>query len=162
MASLRVLLVCTGNTCRSPMAEGMLRAGARRRGLEVEVVSAGTGAYAGTPATPEAVRVMREEYGVDIGTHRARGLEPDLLAGSDLILTMTREQKAVIQLLASGAAGKVFTLKEFARQGENENLAADIRDPIGQSLEIYRECAAEIAREIEGVLTRLAKGHLIP
>lgn len=138
------------------MAAAIFASAAQRRGLEVEVVSAGTGAWSGAPPSAAAVRVMEDDYGLDIRGHRSRPLDPELVEGADLILTMTRGQKAILLLQAPAAAGKVFTLKEFAFPGENQKEAVDIDDPIDKPLDEYRRCAAEMARAIDAALGRLA------
>ncbi len=135
------LLVCSGNTCRSPMAAGLLKHllaeklhcrqdELTEKGYHVE--SAGTGAYSGAPATPEAVDALRER-GIDITGHRSQPLSLELLNRSDYVFAMTDRQLATIRALTGGAD------KRIAKLGEE-----DIEDPIGGSREEYARCAAEI------------------
>lgn len=164
---MRVLFVCTGNTCRSPMAAGFFAAAARRRRLDVAVSSAGVGAWEGAPATAEAV-IAAAEYGVDLKAHRARRLTPALVEEADLVLTMTQAQKDDVLSLVPAARGKVHAIKEFvgrasAGGGRQERAAAgsktvsiDIADPIGRSLAAYRECAGDLHAAAEALADLLA------
>ncbi len=146
---LRVLLVCAGNTCRSPMAQAFLAEAAAREGLPVAFESAGVNAASGCPASETAVSVLRE-MGLDVSTHRSRCL-PDDLGEFDLILTMTRSQKALVGLVA-GEGARVFTLKGFAGLGEE-----DIPDPIGSSPAEYRKLAEELRSLVPPVLGRIKR-----
>lgn len=163
---LKILFVCTGNTCRSPMAAALLAKAAAESGLRLEVGSAGTDAIEGCRAASPALDAMRD-YGVDLGAHRSRRLNEALVADADLILTMTGAQKALVRLLVPEATVKTFTLLEFAgpapaRPGQEETAQrsnppeAEIPDPIGQSLEQYRRCAATLYRAVRAVAGRLA------
>src|SRR6476660_2275322 len=88
-----VLLVCTGNICRSPMAQGFLRTSFAARGIDgIEVTSCGTAGWDGSPATPEAIQALREQ-GIDTSSHQARRLNRRLVEDADLILTMTSEHR---------------------------------------------------------------------
>lgn len=143
----KVLVVCTGNTCRSSMAAVILDALLRSRGIaDVTVDSAGVGAFPGQPASEEAQRVM-EELGLDLKEHRAKRLTEDLASRSDLILTMTSAHKRAVQALTKDVS--VFTLGEFA--GGNEELA----DPFGQGIDAYRSSAAKIHELLVKALDRL-------
>ncbi|HEU4354072.1 MAG TPA: low molecular weight phosphatase family protein [Actinomycetota bacterium] len=111
-----ILVVCTGNVCRSPIAEGMLR-----RGLEARfgddaplVASAGTAGWDGSPAMPESV-VAAAERGVDIGAHVARRLTADHARAADLVVAMAAEHRKRIARAVPEAAGRTFTLKELTR-----------------------------------------------
>jgi protein-tyrosine phosphatase len=110
-----ILAVCTGNICRSPMAEGFLRSMLAARGVQgVQVASCGVNGLEDSPAMPEGVEAMIEN-GVDISPHRARRLTAPMIREADLVLTMATEHRDTIVAQVDGAAGKTFTLKEFVR-----------------------------------------------
>lgn len=151
----RILLVCTGNTCRSPMAAAFWRAAVKDMpslaALGVAVDSAGLSAADGSPAASEAEAVMRER-GLDLSEHRSRrftGSDSE----ADLILTMTEGHKAEVILAYPEAAAKVYTLKEYAGQ----QGSPDIDDPIGQGETEYRRVRDEIERAVRMGAERLAR-----
>jgi protein-tyrosine phosphatase len=148
VAMKRVLFVCTGNTCRSGMAEALLRTRLSRLGVSlVEVASAGTAALAGAPAS-EHSRTVLAELGINHDGHRSRPVTEDTVREADLILTMTMGHKAVLTDAFPEAAAKTFTLKEFAQVVGG----ADIADPFGGSVEVYRDTMSEIDAALERAL----------
>ncbi len=149
-----IVLVCTGNTCRSPMAQTILRDHVRNRfGDEdaVRVMSAGVAAGPGSPASPEAVDVM-DERGLDLSDHASRPLDDAVMNVADLVLTMTRGHRAAILAAWPEMHQRVFTLR---RDG------GDISDPVGMSVEVYRGCAEQIEQELVKWLEALGD-HLNP
>jgi len=141
-----ILFVCTGNICRSPMAEYLLR---ERLGPDSpwSVGSAGLLAGPGMPASPEAVAVLQER-GVDGRGHRSRPLDRAHVDAATVIVVMTNAHRDMLQALFPGAEEKVFLLNAFS----NGNRNADIDDPIGLPSETYER----VFREIETALRGLA------
>jgi protein-tyrosine-phosphatase len=147
----RVLFVCTGNTCRSPLAEVLFRAAAAAQGLSVGVASAGTSAWADAPASDGALLVALER-GLDLNGHRAQPLAPELVLGADLILTMGAHHLAQVE--AMGGTGKAYLLTDYATQGATQR---PVSDPFGGDLPVYRATAEELAGLIGQVVSRLAR-----
>jgi protein-tyrosine phosphatase len=166
-----VLLVCTGNICRSPMAEGLLRARFADRGIDATVSSAGL-AFDDRPATPDAIRAA-SAHAVDIRDHRSRIIDASMVSAADLIIGMERMHVREAIVLSRERAGRCFTLKELVRRsadagprapGESlerwlervaagrrtmdllgESAADEVADPYRQSEAVYQRCVAEIA-----------------
>lgn len=154
LASLVVVFVCTGNTCRSPMAELLMRArlaeglGCTLDQLEdrgVVVVSAGVAAAPGCPPSTEAVQVMRDR-GLDLSRHEAQPLTDQLVRQADLLLTMTNGHLQSILDRWPAAVDRAAVLMPDRR---------DVVDPIGQTVRTYRDCADQIAQAIEHHAQRL-------
>src|SRR5439155_18388152 len=111
-----VIVVCTGNVCRSPIAEGLLRRATEHRSVRaaITVSSAGTAGWEGSPATPEAVEAA-DERGVDISAHVAARLRPGMAADADLVLCMAGVHRELIARDEPEAADRTFRLKELVR-----------------------------------------------
>jgi protein-tyrosine phosphatase len=109
-----ILVVCTGNVCRSPIAEGMVRSilQARFGAAAPSVASAGTAAWVGSAADPSSVAAAAE-LGIDISAHRARQLRADDVRSAELVLAMASEHRDAASRLFPGTEGRIFTLKEL-------------------------------------------------
>lgn len=146
----KLLFVCTGNTCRSPMAEGLLKKMAMNENKSLDIYSAGIYANAGSGASEKAV-VACAENGVDISKHISKGVSLKLLNDVDLILTMTTAHKQLLIQNVPQVKYKVHTLKEY--NGNSQSL--DVGDPFGQNLEIYRKCVNELMIELGNLMMRI-------
>ena len=127
MTAPRILIVCTGNICRSPLAEQLLRENLRNAGIDAVVTSAGTHAMTGSAMTPEAA-ALSTQYGASNTDHVARQLTEQLIADADLVLTATRDHRRDVVILLPKATRYTFTLNQFARlvaPAEAEDFAAD-------------------------------------
>ena len=135
-----LLTVCVGNICRSPMAEALFREVMTKAGRELHVHSAGIGALVDHPADPFAVELM-EEMGIDISSPRARQISPDIIAESELILTMEKWQQTEVERKYPFAKGRVFTI------GKWSNL--DIDDPYKKPRDAFEEALEGIRKGVE-------------
>lgn len=118
----RILFVCTGNTCRSPMAEGLLNKYAKARGLVIEVRSAGTAAVDGIPISGHTASILMEA-GDATATPTSRCLSEELVQWADLILTMTMNHKKQVLQRHPSAIDKIHTLKEYASRADEQTEA---------------------------------------
>ena len=147
---MKILFVCTGNTCRSPMAQTMFNQAASE-GITAD--SAGIFAVFGSPASSAALEVMQER-GFDLSIHSSKPLTSKLIFENDLILTMEIHHAEALKKSYSEFEDKIFTLKGYT-DGED----ADISDPFGEGLEAYGHCADEIQAAVDKLLQRLGDNN---
>ncbi len=158
----RLLFVCTGNTCRSPMAEGILKKALKDKGVEnVEVRSAGTHGLDLAPASVFAAAAAKA-IGVDISRHRSRTLNEEMIEKADLILVMSPEHAHHIEIMSRAALRKTHLLKSFPQPVEASNADQEpgvlsIKDPIGGVFEEYRKSCREIEEQINRILPEILR-----
>lgn len=139
----RFLFVCTGNTCRSPMAEGFFNHIAGQMGLHVLSESCGISAYAGSGASEYAVEVMAG-YGVDLSRHVSKTVTAELVNSADRVYCMTKRHEAALKSSLPDCAGKITALSD-----------SDIADPFMGSLENYQTAAEQIKKAVESLIKNL-------
>jgi glycine hydroxymethyltransferase len=152
-----ILFICTGNVCRSPMAEALFRRATDGRG-EFRALSAGLGAMDGQPPTAHSVTAMRE-LGVDISGQRSRALTAGLVEQADYILGMTHSHVDTIGLLYPAAAEKTFLLREFDES--LDSYEKDIGDPIGSSYEVYVQCRKQIEQGVASLVKFMEQHEIL-
>ena len=141
----KIIFICTGNTCRSPMAEGLFRAHGGEEKTGLTAASAGLFTQDGMPASQNAIAAAAER-GADITAHRSRMLTAEMAHAARYLVCMTGAHYDRLCELFPDCADKVFTL-----------LPEDISDPFGGDLETYRRTAAEIDAGVRSIIERLAK-----
>mgnify|MGYP000988672084 FL=1 len=156
---MNILFVCTGNTCRSSMAEGIFNDLLKDSNKNIFSSSAGIRAYEGEKANEKSILLLNAR-GIDISSHRAKQLTADIIANSDIILTMTAYHKDIIINSVPEAENKVYTLKEYAYiiNGEEINKNnLDIADPYGMDYNAYETSMKEIETEIKKIINNIDK-----
>ena len=153
-----ILFVCTGNTCRSSMAEALLKHTIKNineeKKKDINVISAGVAAREGDRANPNAIKAMKE-LGIDLMGHSATQLTEELIDKADLILTMTQNHKDMVMIMNPRARGKVYSLLEYIGEGATGCGNLDIQDPFGGSIEIYRYSATQIKEALNKLIDKL-------
>ena len=153
---MQVLFVCTGNTCRSSMAEYLFRDMVKESGREDEITiaSAGVSATTDNPAADQAIEVLSRRGIGEIEDHTATPVSDEVVKDVDLILTMTQSHKRMLLNQYPELEERVYTLKEYTKQ-EQEDGDLDIKDPYGQPVEVYQACADEIMIRLRRLLKQL-------
>lgn len=158
---MRILFVCTGNTCRSPMAEALFNREMARRFPETQVTadSAGLAAFAGMPASGGAQTAMADA-GLSLSAHRARPIDRAMVEAADLILTMTAAHADRLRLLFPDAAGKCFAYADYLNRAggsAGRKPFADVSDPFGGDGGVYRACAEQLRGMTRALADALAE-----
>ncbi|MDQ0189439.1 low molecular weight protein arginine phosphatase [Alicyclobacillus cycloheptanicus] len=151
---MRILFVCTGNTCRSPMAALITKSRLKARGLPWSVKSAGVSAVAGVPISPEAAAAL-ERRSIEVD-HVSQPLDEKLVSEADIILTMTAGHRQHVIRQFPQAADKTFELLRYiSDEGSQSSAGCDIVDPFGGTAEDYETCARKLEEAIDVLLNKL-------
>lgn len=154
-AAYKVLLICTGNTCRSAMAEGIAKKIVSDKKIKnLQFSSGGTGMLDNVPATEYAIQASAH-WGIDISAHRSRPISKSLIEESDLILAMSPEHMQVILSLDKKAAPKAYLLKGFPQPFSPTQERID--DPIGGTLEQYNQTFLELDEVMRRIFPKLVE-----
>ena len=145
-----LIFICTGNICRSPMAEYLLR-GLMGEDSEWTIESAGLLAANGVPASQAAIEVLAEDEGIDLQAHRSRMLTPEMVAYADMLVCMSPSHKRHILHLVPSAADKTFMLTDF----DLHSTDLEIYDPIGHSVPVYRRIKNQIKSALPDLILHM-------
>ena len=149
-SDLNILFICTGNTCRSPMAEQIFNV--KAKDLSAQAFSAGLDAKAGSPMNPQASEAMAA-LGYNPIAHSSTLISVEAVKEADVILTFTQGQKIELGERFPAVIEKVFTISEYANRGRGISL--DVSDPYGRSAEVYKETAETIDSLVELIVGSL-------
>jgi protein-tyrosine phosphatase len=148
-----ILFVCSGNTCRSPLAEGIARAALKTRSpQEWAVSSAGTGTTDGLPASEHSIEIARRQ-GIDIAGHRSRLLDAAMVEEADLIVTMGARHRSTVGMIDGDALDYTVLITEFG-----DDFEGDVPDPIGGDEHTYAHTYEMIERCVDTMIEKLANG----
>lgn len=151
-----ILFVCTGNTCRSPMATGLMKKLLWEAKVDaIEVNSAGTGSLNGWPAAPHALEVT-QKWGIDISAHRSRSLDKRMVEAADLILCMAPEHHRRVRELSPVSRNKSYLLASYPQKPEDTPLAR-IEDPMGADLEVYEKSFMKIDEHLRRIFAEVVR-----
>lgn len=136
----KIMFVCTGNICRSAMAEKLLIKKVRDKKVENKfyICSSGVYAYTGDRSTYEAIKIMNDEYGIDLSEHKATAVRDSNIEDMDLILCMTNSHRQSLVSIYPNLESRIFLIKDYV------GLFGEVADPYGGNLKIYSECAKEL------------------
>ena len=146
----KIMFICTGNICRSAMAEKMLKRKIEERNINYKflVFSAGIYAYPDDKSTYEAIKIMKDEYGLDLSSHRATAIRESNIEDMDLILCMTSAHMNTLKSIYPNLENRIFLIKEYV------GLSGDVEDPYGGTLNTYLSCAEELNYYIDLLLEK--------
>lgn len=142
----RVLVVCVGNICRSPMAESVLKFKASRTGLDLHVESAGIGALQGKPAHKHTVNIL-QRYGLDISEHVGKQINSELMNWADLVLVMEDEHRSHLIKRYPSSSGKVFIMGKWINR--------EIEDPYKKDVDAFEKCFKEVHYASDAWISKL-------
>ena len=144
----KILFICLGNLCRSPMAECLLRTRLESKGKrDIQISSAGFLDQTGF-CSPEEIRVVMDEAGIDVSLHRSSPATEEKIREADLIIVMEKRQREYLCRQFPDEAYRIFMLSQFDYQNPEER---DVTDPMGQALPLYKDCFNEIKALVEGL-----------
>jgi protein-tyrosine-phosphatase len=146
----KIMFVCTGNICRSAMAEAILKKKVKDKNIDKSffVCSSGIYAYNGDVSTYEACKIMKDDFGIDLSNHRATAIRDSKIEDMDLILCMTKSHKETLNLIYPNLKNKIFLIKEYV------NLEGEVKDPWGGDLVTYYDSAKELEYYIDLLLKK--------
>lgn len=151
---MNILFVCTGNTCRSPMAAALL-ASICTKDDDIQILSGAISTTAGMPASENAVQAM-QELGIDISAHRSANIDADVLSEADLVLTMTAAHKqAILHFFGDDYEFKTQPLLDYV------GIGGDVRDPYGGTIEVYRACRDQLKEAIDLLYAKETKENAL-